>query len=292
MNTEASTAVATPETFVPTVEKKRLPTIAAPTNWTELMSFCESIAKSDLVPKDFRDKPANLAIAISMGNECGLHWAQAIQSIAVINGRPSLWGDGALAVCMAHPDWEWLDENDSTDTCGVTTIKRRGYEPQRYEFTLEMARTGGMLGKDTYKSHQKAMLQRRARARCMSATFADALKGIAFAEDVMAAPPERDITPAEPTPTKARAVQEKLANRKTASTIDPAPAPTTAVIDGATGEILDADAIIKKLAEAKDTEELTAAADLARSIKDDDKKKEANTAYRASLKRIREAKPA
>ena len=106
----------------------------------------------------------------------------------------------------------------------------------------------------------------------------------------MAAPPERDITPAEPTPTKARAVQEKLANRKTASTIDPAPAPTTTVIDGATGEILDADAIIKKLAEAKDTAELTAATDLARSIKDDAKKVEANATYKASLKRIREAK--
>jgi hypothetical protein len=191
---------------------------------------------------------------------------------------------------MAHPDWEWLDENESTDIKGVTIIKRRGYEPQRYEFTLEMARTGGMLGKDTYKSHQKAMLQRRARARCMSATFADALKGIAFAEDVQ--PPERDITPPEPTQTKARAVQEKLANRKTASTTDNAPPPSTAVIDGATGEILDADAIITKLAEAKTTKELTAATDLARSIKDEEKKKEANAAYKSSLQRIREANPA
>ena len=289
--TEPTTAVATPETFVPQVSKARLPTIAAPTNWTELMHFCESISKSDLVPKDFRDKPANLAIAISMGNECGLHWAQAIQSIAVINGRPSLWGDGALAVCMAHPDWEWLDENESTDTCGVTTIKRRGYEPQRYEFTLEMARTGGMLGKDTYKSHQKAMLQRRARARCMSATFADALKGIAFAEDVQQLP-ERDIGggTAEATPTKARAVQEKLAERKAAKDPQPPKVETGTVIDGSTGEVMDADAIIKKLTEAKDAPELTAATDLARSIKDEAKKAEANAAYKASLKRIREAK--
>lgn len=293
--TEASTAVATPETFVPQVSKSRLPTIAAPTNWTDLMAFCTDLSKSALIPKDFRDRPADLAIAISMGNEVGLHWAQAIQSIAVINGRPSLWGDGALAVVMSHPSFEWINENDSTDQMGVTIIKRAGMPELRYEFTLEMARTAGLLGKDTYKSHQKAMLQRRARARCMSATFADALKGIAFAEDVQA-PPERDIggSAAEPTPSKARAVQEKLAARKgaTASTTENVPAPTTAVIDCATGEILDADAIIKKLADAKTTEELTAATDLARSIKDEEKKKEANTAYKASLKRIREAKPA
>ena len=85
-------------------------------------------------------------------------------------------------------------------------------------------------------------------------------------------------------------MQEKLAARKTASTTDNAPAPTTAVIDGATGEILDADAIIKKLTDASTTDELATAADLARSIKEDAKKAAAQTAYKASLKRIREAK--
>jgi len=129
----------------------------------------------------------------------------------------------------------------------------------------------------------------------MSATFADALKGIAFAEDVLASPPEKDIGggAAEHAPRpKAKEVQEKLAARKaaTAGTTDNATAATSAVIDGATGEILDADSIIKKLTEAKDTTELTAATDLARSIKDEKKKVEANTAYKASLKRIREAK--
>src|SRR3990167_8676900 len=206
-----STALATPETFVPTVSKQRLPTIAAPTNWTELMQFCGDLSKSSLVPKDFRNRPADLAIAISMGNEVGLHWAQAIQSIAVINGRPSLWGDGALAVVMAHPDFEWIDENESTDTCGVTIIKRRGMPPLRYEFTLEMARLAKLLEKDTYKLHPKPMLQRRSRSRCMSATFADALKGIAFAEDVLH---EKDIggssVAGEPK-SGAKAVQEKLA---------------------------------------------------------------------------------
>jgi hypothetical protein len=278
-----TTEVATPETFVPTVSKQRLPSIAAPTNWTDLMGFCEALSKSDLVPKDFRDKPANLAIAISMGNEVGLHWTHAIQSIAVINGRPSLWGDGALAVVMSSPDFEYIDENESTDTMGVTIIKRRGMPPLRYEFTLEMARTAGYLTKDTYKQNLKAMLQRRARARCMSATFADALKGIAFAEDALQ---EREVKgtdePVTPQP-KAKAVQEKLAARKVAA----AEAPAT-VIDGATGEVLDADTIIKKLNQATKAEELTAAADLARSIKDEAKKAEAQSAYKTSLKRIRE----
>lgn len=289
MTTE--TAVAVPaEEFVPAVSKTRLPSIAAPTNWSDLMQFCGDLAKSSLVPKDFRDKPADLAIAISMGNECGLHWAQAIQSIAVINGRPSLWGDGALAVCMAHPDWEWLDENESTDAKGVSIIKRRGYPAQRYEFTLEMARSAGLLGKDTYKAHQRAMLQRRARARCMSATFADALKGIAFAEDVHI---ERVVTGTDEPVTvpKAKEVQAKLAARKGAATTS-APVTPSAVIDGSTGEILDADAIIKKIDAAKSKEELTTAIDLARSIKDAGKQAEASAAYKLSLGRLRSSEAA
>ena len=73
MTEATSTAVATPETFVPQVSKQRLPTIAAPTNWTDLMKFCGDLAESSLVPKDFKGRPADLAIAISMGNEVGLH---------------------------------------------------------------------------------------------------------------------------------------------------------------------------------------------------------------------------
>ena len=284
---------AAPTEFVPTVQKARLPSIEAPTNWDGLLAFCTDISKSGLVPTSFKDKPADLAIAVSMGNELGLHWTHAIQSIAVINGRPSLWGDGLLAVIMAHPDFEWIDENESDETKGVTIIKRKGMPPRRYEFTLEMARQAGLLGKDTYKQNPGRMLQRRSRARCGQDTFADALKGIGTADD---AAPELLVGSGsavdEPKP-KAKEVQERLAARSkpaNAAATEPAkPAPV--VVDGATGEILDPDAIVNKLTEAKTAEELTAAADLARSIKDEAKKAEANAAYKASLKRIREAKP-
>lgn len=291
--TNAATPAA-PTEFVPTVQKARLPSIEAPTKWDDLLTFCTDISKSSLVPTSFRDKPSDLAIAISMGNELGLHWTHAVQSIAVINGRPSIWGDALLAVIQAHPDFEWIDENESDETKGVTVIKRKGMPPRRYEFTLEMARNAGLLGKDTYKQHIGRMLQRRSRARCGQDTFADALKGIGSADDAV---PERIIgsgSAVDETPVpKAKDVQEKILARRPA-TQPAAGAENTiagaAVIDGATGEVLDPDAIIKKLTDSKTVEELKEAADLARSIKDDAKKAEANTAYKASKKRLSEAK--
>lgn len=157
--------------------------VATPKTPAELFALAEYVAKSDLVPKDFKDKPANCAIAIAMGMEVGLAWGQALQSIAVINGRPSIWGDAALALVMAHPQFEAIDENESNDGAGVCILKRRGMPPRRSEFTVEMARTAGLLGKDTYRQHLGRMLQRRARARAIADLFPDALKGMAVRED-------------------------------------------------------------------------------------------------------------
>ena len=214
---------------------------------------------------------------------------QAIQSIAVINGRPSVYGDAALALVMAHQDYEWHIEDPQDDKC-TATFKRRGMEACERTFALEDARKANLLGKEgPWRLYQKRMLQMRARAWAMRDSFADALKGVAIYEENVQ--PEREVNPTEPAAQpKARAVQEKIAARKAAT--EATQPGTAAVIDNSTGEVLDADAIIKTLTEAKSAPELTAAADLARSIKDEAKKEEAQKAYKASLKRIREGKPA
>lgn len=194
----------------------------APASFNELQALAEFVSKSGLIPKDFQNKPENCLIAIQMGAEVGLPWAQALQSIAVINGRPSIWGDAALALVQRHPAFEWIDENESSADAGVCVIKRKGMPARRVEFTVEMARAAGLLNKDTYRQHQGRMLQRRARARCMADTFADALKGLALADDahiidVTPEPVERvqPIQSGKPATGNA-AVKEKLDKKKNA----------------------------------------------------------------------------
>lgn len=63
----------------------------APQNLDEALKFADYLANSDIVPKDFQKKPANILVAVQWGMELGLQPMQAMQSIAVINGRPSLW---------------------------------------------------------------------------------------------------------------------------------------------------------------------------------------------------------
>ena len=54
------------------------------------------------MPREFQAKPNNILVAVQWGFEIGLAPMQALQNIAVINGRPSLWGDSLLALVKGH----------------------------------------------------------------------------------------------------------------------------------------------------------------------------------------------
>src|SRR5690242_8115793 len=75
--------------------------IIRPTSLAESMQLAKMIADSSFAPKDMRGKPGDVILALQMGSEVGLSPIQSIQNIAVINGRPSLYGDAALAVAMS-----------------------------------------------------------------------------------------------------------------------------------------------------------------------------------------------
>jgi hypothetical protein len=69
---------------------------------SDAMTFGKMVAGSDFAPKDFRGKPESCVLAMQHGAELGLSPMQAIQSIAVVNGRPSVYGDTAKG---NRPSW-------------------------------------------------------------------------------------------------------------------------------------------------------------------------------------------
>ena len=76
-----------------------------PNNLQEAMQYSEILAKSTIVPKNYQNRSGDILVAIQMGAELGLKPIQSLQSIAVINGRPSVYGDGLLALVQAHASW-------------------------------------------------------------------------------------------------------------------------------------------------------------------------------------------
>lgn len=164
-----------------------------PQSLDEAMKYADVIAKSDIVPSDYRNKPGNVLVAIQMGLELGLPPLQALQNIAVINGRPAVWGDSLIAIARAHPACEYIketfDEKTMTATCKV---KRRNQPEEVRTFSRADAETAGLWGKNTWKQYPKRMLQMRARSFAVRDVFSDALRGIAMVEEVQDIPP-RDM---------------------------------------------------------------------------------------------------
>ncbi len=109
---------------------------------------------------------------------------QALQDIAVINGKPALYSDGLLAVVQGHKDYEWIQE-ESTLERAICTIKRRHHEPHTVIFTKEDATKAKLWGKaGPWSDYPKRMLQMRARGFAIRDTFADALRGVKTAEEI------------------------------------------------------------------------------------------------------------
>ena len=156
-----------------------------PKTLEEAMKYADLIAKSTLVPKDYQGQPGNVLIAIQWGREIGLKPLQALQNIAVINGRPCLWGDAVLAMVrgsgLVEDYREDFHEATFTATC---TIKRKGQpSPIVRTFSKADAEKAGLWDLNTWKNYPKRMAQMRARAFALRDGFADVLKGIAVAEE-------------------------------------------------------------------------------------------------------------
>lgn len=169
-----------------------------PRNLQEALQLAEVLSQSEYVPKDYRGKPGNILVAVQWGHEIGLKPLQAMQNLAVINGRPTLWGDALVALVRNSPLCEYIIE--TTDAAGTAfcQVKRRGEPEQVRSFSDADAKTAGLLGKDgPWKSNPKRMKQMRARAFALRDVFADVLKGMQMAEEIM------DLPPSEATPTPA-----------------------------------------------------------------------------------------
>jgi hypothetical protein len=165
------------------------------------------------------ETPEKCMVAIMHGMEVGLTPMAAIQSIAVINGRPTIYGDGAIGLVRGSGKCEWIKEfysgtfpnDDYTAHCHV---KRKG-DPEiiKGEFSVLDAKQAGLWdirarvkrfkrgGNESYEvandatwfKYPKRMLKHRARWALRDG-FADVLKGLSLREEI------EDMIPHEEAP--------------------------------------------------------------------------------------------
>tara|TARA_R110000868_G_scaffold41986_1_gene142510 strand:+ start:1203 stop:2006 length:804 start_codon:yes stop_codon:yes gene_type:complete len=210
--------------------------VLRPQNFGELVQFANMAAKSSMVPAQYKGQPESIMLAIQMGSELGLAPMQALQNIAVVNGRPSVWGDAVVGLCRQSPvcrDVVETVDGEGDKMIATCTAIRVGAEPVVRTFSVDDAKKAGLWGKaGPWQQYPRRMLQMRARGFALRDAFPDVLRGLITTEEAADMPPDKftgqtiEAAPAAPCPPKPtindwlNELEAELANATTAEEVD------------------------------------------------------------------------
>jgi len=180
-----------PQTVVPLRAGGRVMAII-PQSVEEVFRLATAIHKSGLAPSAM-NKVEQITVAIMHGMELGLPPMTAVQKIAVVNGRPTIFGDAVPALLLSR-GFRLEETMDGTDdargaTCRV--IRPDGTRIER-RFTVADAKLAKLWGKaGPWTQYPDRMLQMRARGYAARDGAADVLSGLYVAEELQ----DIDLTP-------------------------------------------------------------------------------------------------
>src|SRR5580658_8126092 len=172
-----------------------LPEFMRPNTLAAVRDLARLIALAEWAPDSYRDLEGNYAVpkielAIMQGAVVGLGPIAAVQAIALIEGRPAIWGDGALAVVEGSGLLDDMVEEYTLDgedgLTAVSTLRRRHRPtPIIGRFSIAMADQAHLTQKEgPWRSYPQRMLMMRARSWALRDGFADVLRGLAIREEV------------------------------------------------------------------------------------------------------------
>jgi len=167
-----------------------------PTTIEEVFRLASAVAKSGLAPRGM-ETPEKLTVAIMHGLEIGLAPMQAIQRIAVVNGRPTVWGDALPALLLARgfSIGEHIDGNGDDRVAVCKVVRPDGAMIER-TFSVADAKKAGLWNKQgPWQQYPERMLRMRARGFACRDGAADVLSGLYVAEEIEDERPMRDVTP-------------------------------------------------------------------------------------------------
>ncbi|WP_053220919.1 recombinase RecT [Methylobacterium indicum] len=222
-----------------------------PQTFDDVFRFSQVLARSGLCPHGM-DTPEKVSVAILTGLEIGVKPMQAVQGIAVIGGRPCIWGDLALGIVRGSGALEYIRETYEGDESAcdwtatrpegamldfkaVCRVKRVGQPEIVTEFSVRDAVVAKLWGKRGYNgkdtpwiTNPKRMIKMRARGFGLRDGFADALKGLYIAEEMIGTDADTPMDPAPPLPPPVEDIDMRRAKaavieHKPAAPVAPAP---------------------------------------------------------------------
>lgn len=139
-------------------------------NFKNAMQMATQLAKSDMIPTIYKNKPENCIIALELSNRLKLSPFLVMQNMYIVQGKPS-WSSSFIISCIngsgrfAGPLKFEMDAG-RTKCRAYATEKISGEKLVGPLITMEMAQAEGWLGKNNskWKTMPELMLRYRAAA--------------------------------------------------------------------------------------------------------------------------------
>ena len=166
----------------------------------DMQRWAEGVKASGLAPKSLSSS-SQILVATQYGLELGLTPMAALNSIAVIGNKPSLYGDAALALVRKSGLCEYVKERIEGTGDGMMAVceskRKNEEEPVIRTFSVKNARQAKLWGKSgPWTTHPERMLTYKARAFCLRDLYSDVLMGLHLYEELQG---EEDIVHDPPT---------------------------------------------------------------------------------------------
>ena len=174
---------------------------------SEQKDIANLYAESTLVPEAFRNKPADIFVAVTLGQSVGISPIQSLSEINVIKGKPTM-SASLIAAQVRKAGHKLRIEVDETPgkECATCTIIRRDDPDHPFVSKRDRAwaQRMGLLNNSNYIKQPATMLKKRAITDCARDACSEALCGIDYTPDEMSdlddveAKVEEPVEPANP----------------------------------------------------------------------------------------------
>jgi len=154
-----------------------------------LYKACATLSKSKMIPSALQGKQEDIFAILVMGTELGIKPMQALNSINVIQGKPTVSPQLMIAMIRSKlPDCVIDIKSDAEKgivSC-LTARSKTDFKDGLFfksEWTMEKAEKMGLVLKDNYKKQAETMLRWRAVAESCRITFPDIIMGLYIPEE-------------------------------------------------------------------------------------------------------------
>lgn len=166
-----------------------------------------ALAETAFVPTAMRGKPQEITGAILFGRELGLDPMTSLQTINLIQGRPTLSANAMRGLAMANGVRFRLDESTQT-RCVMSAIQPGAVDWTTVTWSIDQARSLDLLKKDNWKNQPGVMLIARATSQLCRLVAANILIGAPYSTEEIRDLPIEDAAPLLPKPTPVKKVAQ------------------------------------------------------------------------------------